>query len=382
MRFYLAALALILLSCLSGGEPETSAVVVKPPAPAVQASFLASSEPPEPEPLLEAPAASEEVDPYEGWEHRCEPYAYDVGCQTTAECEGIRHVAQRPLRCVHPWWSDDPEVRICAPGYAHGRERKWRYARLRAMIGYQHFGERTHCELDGRPRHKEDWRCQRAMKRGDLLAQFLWVAYMRETTARPWKRHRLDADVRASKTTWWKQAETYGYRVEGDHLVATSDDANPHYLDRHRWHYGLGPAGQNAPLWVHRWDVQAPPEILCGEVEPFEAYLRKAREVVVQLKQGIRCGSEPYHNRKPTWTDLHHGVSQGSACPHVTAKQRKGLDRFRKHARKYGLDPDQVVTLKMLGEPIPREGQNETARDIYQWMDEQAGATLDDAKLD
>jgi hypothetical protein len=242
---------------------------------------------------------------------------------------------------------------------------------MREVIRQQYFGEADRCE-DDVPLAKQHWRCQKPTLQGDKLAAFLWVAYSRETTGRAWKRHRLDSDAKANKTSWFKQAGDYGWRIEADKFgeaVSVTNMhptwGNPHYDARYRWHYGLGPIGQNAALWVQYWDVQAPPEVLCREVEPFEAYLRKADEVIVKLKQGIRCGGKYYEDKQPTWSVLHRAINMGSICPPSTDRHRRGLARFHTDATKFGLNPDEVVTRAMLGKRIPVEGQNERVAEIY-----------------
>lgn len=328
-----------------------------------------------PERAPETPqAVSEPPDPYEGWQGWCEPLDYDLPCKGAEGCAGVSHPARRPLKCLHPWWAKNEDTLVCAPGY-HRKEREWHLARLREVIRQQYFGETEHCTDDGTPLWKQHWRCQQASAKGDKLAMFLWVAYARETTGRYWKRHRLEADTKANRTSWFKQGHVYGWDITVEKTGAVGQvpmwDAeagrplNEHYTERRRWHFGLGPMGQNAALWVQWWDVEAPPEVLCREVEPFEAYLRKAEEVLVKLKQGIRCGDSVYHEKEPTWATLHRAVNMGSICPPNTKRHHKGLARFRKDARKQGLDPEEVVTRAMLGSRIPVEGQNERVAEIY-----------------
>lgn len=316
------------------------------------------------------------TDPYAGWHTWCEPVDNDRACDTATDCTGIPHPARRPLKCVHPWYAKDtPDLKVCAPGY-HRKERMWHRDRLREVIRQQYFGEAELCE-DGLPMWKQHWRCQKASRKGDTLEKFLWVAYARETTGRYWKRHRLESDVKAAKTTWFREAGEYGWTIpvdESGEMVESpyaheDEPSNPHFGERHRWHFGLGPIGQNAAFWVKWWDPLAPPEVLCREVQPFEAYLRKAEDVIRKLHNGIRCGGEPYHEKAPTWTTLHRALNLGSVCPVVTERQRKGVERFRKDARRYDLDPDQVVTPKILGRRIPRERQNERVAEIYEVLE-------------
>jgi len=370
MRWVLLFLGIGLLTC--GGEVPQPSERARTPQEPVGLSTMVTAPAEAPEATPEA--APDAPNPYAGWQQWCEPFDYDFACQTHEDCATAHpnHPAQRPMRCFNPWYAKNrPEYKVCAPGHAGKRERGWREDRLREVIRQQYFNEAEICGPDdGRPLWRHGWRCERAAARGDKLLAFLWVGYMRETTARPWKRHRLDADTKANKTTWFEMAESdYGWSIETAQGEVASMDAmegaNPYYDQRYRWHFGLGPIGQNAALWVRYWDMQAPPEILCREVEPFEAYLRKAREVVTTLRHGIRCGGEYYEDKSPTWEVLHRVVNIGSICPLNTGRQQRGLARFRKHAKKFGLKHDEVVTLGMLGAPIPADGQNERAAEIY-----------------
>lgn len=326
--------------------------------------------------VAETPEPQKAVSPYKGWQRWCEPYAYDVVCKSHDECEGSypEHPAQRPMRCFNPWYAKkNPEFEICAPGYARKAELNWREERLREVVRQQYFGEVEECVLDGRPIHKEGWKCQRATRQGNKLTSFLLIPYDRETMRRPWKRHRLEVDLRGNRTTWFKQAPTYGWQAVTDDrggfikMEKVGEDASPYYSERHRWHYGLGPFGQNVALYLRYWDTQAPPEILCREVESVESYLRNSRRIVKNLKNGIRCNGEYYEDKSPTWAVVHRAASSGKICP-ATGREKnaaKKMANFRSDAREHGVDPDEVVTMRMLGAPIPASSQNARAQEIY-----------------
>lgn len=341
-----------------------------------------------PEVELPVPAqAQENSDPYEGWQTWCEPVVNDIECSSNADCQDIEYgEIGRPLRCIKPWWAKSSELKICAPGYARASERKWRKQRLREIVRQQYFDETKHCVLDGRPIREESWRCQRECKRAETLTNFLWLVYKRETTARPWKRHRLNPDRGANMKAWVRRAHDYGWQVQlgctngkkkctsklkyvRDYQPLADVPTNPHYASMHRWQYGLGGLGQNAALWTDTWDSMAPPEILCREVVAFETYLRRARDVVGMLVSGIDCdgdGDREYVNSSPTWVDVHRATSGGKVCPPKSQRDYRGTHgkNFRRRAAREGLDPDQVVTRTMLGKPIERETQNERLAQI------------------
>jgi len=295
--------------------------------------------------------------PYANTKRLCEPPR--ALCETAKDCKGVFHPSGKKLKCVKAYWG----AKICSPGWSNRQERNWRRDRLEYLVSEAYFsGKQTN--------------------KTTTLSKFLWLVYMRETTGRPWKRHRLNGDIRFARTEWYRQQRRYGWAVGKDKRgdiswmtpctkiptkkgeskkISKCRDrtASRFYTQRSRWEYGLGPYGQNAALWTATWDPQAPPEILCGEVESTEAYLRGARRVWKKLRGGIRCGGKLYQP-EVTWEILHRGIAGGKLCP-----AKKPSEGFRRRARKYGLNPDQRVSLSMLGKPIQREQQNLKALEIY-----------------
>lgn len=329
-------------------------------------------------------------DPYEGWEGWCEPYDYEANCKTDADCEGIEHPAKRPLRCVQPWWAKGADVHVCAPGYSGKKEQAWRLNRLRGITG-EYFDEGDFCE-EGVGVGKQHWRCQERWRNAESLAKFLRLVALRETSYRPWKRHRLNPDQSANDRAYVRQAKRYGVEVQlrcadgkkrcksnmkiVDSITPISPDYNAHYEQQWRWHYGLGWYGQVSALHVATWDPQAPPEVLCREVVATESYLRSMRSNWQKLNSGVHCerGTPNEFVRQidnPTWLDLHHATAGGSTCP--KSGWGKAETSFRKRAERVGLDPDQPVSLDMLGDPIDRATQNEVAQDIEAMLNEKWG---------
>ena len=317
------------------------------------------------------------TDPYEGWEAWCEPEVYERGCETRADCADIEHPAGWPLKCVRPWWSKSDDLKVCAPGYdGSGQWRKWRRERLREIVRQQYFEETTHCDPDTRV-VEQGWECQREAAQANKLADFLWLVYYRETTGRPWKRHKLSPDLHANQLSWSRDrmARRYGWKVETskrgnvEGFTRIAHDANEHYTQEHRWRAGLGPYGMNAAGWTATWDPHAPPEILCREVESTEAYLRRARQVWRKLKGGVDCNrdGDVDYQREPTLGLIHRGASGGRICPRggeVTLK-----DGFLRRMKRMGLNPDKPVLLSFFGTPIERERQNERAGEIYEVLE-------------
>ena len=394
-------------------EPHGSTMVASPP----------ESEPADGEVAPPAPAISTPAD-YEGWENWCEPVDYEQTCKEDKDCEGIEHAAQRPLRCVHPWRSEDSQYKVCGPGFSGRSERRWRRARLRELIAQQYFDETEHCSdwswnltrtkkgnpdkyerewANGKPTHRQFWKCGRASSEAEDLTDFLWLIYFRETSARPWKRHRLNPDKAANERAYVKHAKRYGWIVEtqcidsrrkrcrskdkmitGAHPDPNADEHNPHYDARFRFQFGLGGLGQNTALWLASWDNMAPPEALCLEPVQFETYLRNARSIVRKLQGGIDCDGDlkkDHWNKAPTWTVVHRGASGGKICPPKTpAKAKRQAEyekKFAKRAERVGLDPNQIVTIEMLGKPIEKDGQNRRMHELLAILNEKLPAPFE-----
>jgi len=369
------------------------------------------------------PEKSMQSDFYDDWKNWCEPLEYEKTCEADADCANIEHVAKRPLRCSHPSIgplknatdvNGDP-LKLCLPGHSGRIERRWRYARLREFVAQQYFDETKHCPSwtwetirndqgkvrqfervfdDKRPIHKQHWRCQKEWKMAEELTEFLWIVYKRETSARPWKRHRLDPDRIANERAYVRQAKRYGwivettcpkkkrYRSRDCYISKVYEDpevkqSNPHYGNQYRWMFGNGGLGQNTALWTKTWDKMAPPEILCLEPAQFETYLRNARDIVANLDSGIDCDGDiekDYWDHAPTWSVVHRGASGGKTCPPKNkAKAAEHEEKFKKRA-KNRIDPDKVVTSQMLGKPIKKEGQNQRLKELLEILDEKLPA--------
>lgn len=407
------------------GQTVTSEPAPEPMVELNQSSFQAPEDPkPEEAEVL--------ADPYAGAREWCEPLFYETRCQKDEDCADLTvDVIGRPLRCGRPWWSKKDDLRdeegkpitVCLPGYAGPLERTWRKARLREIVAQAYFDEGEHCDpwtwdrvkdhrrfvqrFNGEGVHRQHWRCQREWASAEKLASFLWVPYRRETTGRPWKRHRLNPDEKANLDAYVDQAKVYGWKVElgcatGKRLrrckpqnrvverVTPLPDAkrrNPYYAEPKRWQYGLGGRGKNAALGVLDWDVMAPPEVLCLEVADTEAYLRDVRHAVEVFRgRGVNCDGDYYKGRairvsekdgervetevdEPSWIDVHRVASGGKFCPQKGARAKKFQANLRAALERNGVRPDEPVTLGMLGRPIPKEGQIERAQEILATVD-------------
>ena len=316
-----------------------------------------------------SPAAVPVPDPYAGWDTWCEPPWVEVSCKTSSDCEGVGHPSPRSLTCMTPYWARnfDGKPKFCVAGYARPGELSYEKEWLRTLLAEQYF-EQKHCKFDGRPIHEESWRCQQDKQRHAAVAlhSYLWMVMIRESSSRPWKRHSLSADQKANESAWGTRSEKYGWEVVVDKdenvtMRRLANNPNEHYRNRRRW-MGLGYFGQNSPLWVHRWSVHAPPEILCRRVESVETYLRKARSVVRRWEKGIKCKGEMWVNTEPTWADVHRAVSSGKVCPSDTGTS--STPSLERRAKQVGLDINHRVTLASFGTPIQKEGQNERASEL------------------
>jgi hypothetical protein len=310
---------LLVIQILVGCEaPEASRLGLSAPAfPEVDLSLHRRT--PEPE----QPPAFQARDPRASW---CEPLDQPF-CETTSDCTD-------GARCVTPWWAAEAtDVRVCARPMPTRSERRWRSSRLRVYV--DHVCNRADgCEPD------------------DIHALFRVLA-LRESTWRPWKRHRLSVDLDAARAAWELHRDTYA--------------SNPAVADPDRW-TSVGLLGQNPAIWLRHWDTDAPPEVLCGEVEGPEVFRRVAIEAVRKIADGVQCDGETFTGTAkgggPSWYDVSR-VNSGRLCP-GSGEHR---DAFAARARRVGLDPWAPVSVADLGEPIPRDRQDEIAAEIRAKMD-------------
>lgn len=68
---------------------------------------------------------------------------------------------------------------------------------------------------------------------------------------------------------------------------------------------------------------------------------------------------------------MHHATAGGSTCPKAWWPTAEA--KFRKRAERVGLNPDQPLTLDMLGEEVDRDTQNDVAQEIEAMLDEKWG---------
>ena len=388
----------LLVACGGASPTERTVVALRAPYAGSGTAMLVQTLVPSSEPFRHASVARS------GPRDWCEPVHYDTLCQTEQDCVGLQHVSGRPLKCVQPWWAKGTNDKICAPGAAGRTERAWRRARQREVIAQLHFDESALCPAwrweiaheRKRVRFERVFEsepssaCKRAGQRAQTLADFLWAPYLRETTARPWKRHRLNPDQAAAERAWARNDERYGWDIRVKRLrkreagseralesaTPISEVHNRYYDQMDRWQYGLGSFGMNAAFYVATWSPLAPPEILCLEPQANEVYLRKARHAVKVLRgDGVECGGVRYHGRairdgrvvaEPSWMDAHRLASGGKYCPTSSFALGEG---FRRRLKSVGINPDTPIHLADLGSPLPRQGQDERAMAVLDEID-------------
>ena len=332
----------------------------KAPSEAVQVA-----DPPKTEPVTR--------DVYAGHQGWCAPLDRPY-CHEQSECpDDPFHPGK--MRCVHPYWMESEEINVCAINYPKRAERLWRRSRLAYVV---------------------DDRCDGGCDRR-ALTNMLALEALKESTWRPWVRHRLNPDHEANKLGHLNHAERYGHVIgevkrmvkRGNRYVERSvdaieysEDGNPHYRDMYRWEYGVGLFGMNAAGFTFEWDNMAPPEVLCLEPVAIEVWLCRARRSHRKLVSGVDCdrdGSREFHGTAavdgqqvgaPSWYDLHNAVNVGTLCPTSRARQR----RFEDRAEKVGLDPFAPVAYKDLGSPIDEESQNTWAGALLQELERELPA--------
>ena len=331
IRLVIAALALVaagqaLAGCSDPSDPAPILASPSEPEQPAEAMSASTADTP-PKTATSTPPNAKVRDPRGSW---CEPLDQPF-CSDERGCSD-------GARCVRPWWAEvSTTTKVCARQLPDRAERRWRAARLRVMV--DRVCSRAHgCEPNA-------------------LHAYLRVVALRESTWRPWKRHRLDPDLDAAQSAWTKHRDKF--------------TGNPAAANPDRWGSGVGLYGQIPALWLPRWDSMAPPETLCGEVEATEVHLRAARDQVRKIAAGVDCdgdGERDYFGSSlehgPSWYDVSR-VNSGSLCPGSTAHR----DAFEGRARKAGLDPWGPVSVVSLGRAIPVEGQDETAAEIRAAMD-------------
>lgn len=161
--------------------------------------------------------------------------------------------------------------------------------------------------------------------------QLLHLVATREASLHQGLVHRLPADVEASSDAFNATHRLY--------------PRNPYRADKSAWQtYGL--FGMNSNYYTVAWSSTADPHVLCDPIVDVLVYRRAAANILRRAGKPIRCvdaGGEAFKYRPdPTWATIHRTISRGSLCP--------GDDSdFRRAARRRGVDPDRVVTLRDLG---------------------------------
>lgn len=194
------------------------------------------------------------------------------------------------------------------------------------------------------------------LKASDEFHKLLQLVAARESSLQQGLVHRLSPDLEGSYSAWRKMQKTY--------------EGNPHAADPTKWQtYGL--FGMNSNYFTLVWDKAADPRILCDAIVDVLVYRRAAARMIRKAGGNIVCKDEqgkPFnYTTKATWETVHRAVSGGKLCPSKHEETAATMKKFfRGRAQKVGLNPDQPVTLKMLGvEP-------DKALDGTTWADQDA----------
>lgn len=297
--------------------------------------------------------------PEQPWRQWCES-PKRIPCKQAGSAECPDGPDGRQMVCVLPWWDDGRKQPVCSPKFPGRSQQRATQQRLRNLVAHvcrapswweRGMGLHPYCW-----RHKRGGSCK-ARCNPDALTAFLSTVALRESSWRPWKRHKLNPDVEAALAAWERRRDVFA--------------GSPHYPDKARWSQGTGLYGMNPALFLDAWDPHAAPEVLCRLPEATLVALRRLRKAWHKYRAGVPCGDSAYHGGAiersqdgswsrplPSWTDLHRAVWVGSLCP-------VGRDRlFERRARREGLDPSAPVTLEMLGEPVDRDAQDRAADEL------------------
>lgn len=169
--------------------------------------------------------------------------------------------------------------------------------------------------------------------------KLLMLVALRESSYQSGLVHRLQPDIEGSRSAWRKMKSRY--------------TDNPYAEDPSLWQtYGL--FGMNSNYFTMLWSKQSDPRVLCDPVVDVLVYRRAAERALRKLNSTIRCknanGETFSFQTTPTWATIHRAVNGGKLCP-SKHEDRAAVTRkyFNARAKKKGLDPDERVTLKMLG---------------------------------
>ncbi len=195
------------------------------------------------------------------------------------------------------------------------------------------------------------------LKASDDFHKLIQLVAVRESSLQQGLVHRLSPDLEGSYSAWRKMAKTY--------------EGNPHANDPTVWQtYGL--FGMNSNYFTLVWDKTADPRILCDAIVDVLVYRRSAARMLRKVGGTIVCKDEqgkPFnYTTKPTWQAIHRAVSGGKLCPSKHEETAATMQKFfRGRAARVGLNPDQIVTAKMLGLE-PDKGLDGTKWDTQEKM--------------
>lgn len=303
-------------------SPAAPTIAVKLPSSTTQTEALPA---PQPAPIIVNTSAR----------NLCEPLEWPLCAKRGELCSPMPDGTKR--RCRQRTRRHGAVELVCVPEVPSREIQSWRRARLRTIV-------ESICD----PR--------KGCRPNDLM-NYLTILADRETSRRPWKRHRMDVDRESASQAW----------TNNKHRYADS----PAVDEPWRWATGLGYYGQNPALWLWRWDEQAEPETLCGEVESTLVHLRGARQRWRLLTAGVACDGEEFHGSSeggaPSWYDISLVNSGSEACPAQPGDGRRWRQRrsFERRAERFGLDPYAPVSLKMLGTPVAQGKQAEFVAKVY-----------------
>lgn len=333
------------------------------------------------------------VDPYKDWDQWCENiFKIECHCEDSSQtiCDPIdrktkeskpcdRDRTGREQVCVRPHWARRQGINFheCRPRPLGHQSRKKRKTSQEIIV--QEVCQQPKWAIDleewgkknryGNDVSKLCWhlpansKALKDCKSGNYcdhkkLSKYLSIIAKRESTWDNETTHVLNRDQTANVAAYSKAKKGKWY--EGSKFFGEFD----------RWSQGYGWYGHNAALNTFYWDTNAPPEILCRQVESTEVHLRKMRKAFNKLfkkyedtTQDVKLSNgESAKLIGVTWYDLHRATSSGK----LTREDVIPVSTFVSRAKTAGLDPFETVNINWLGIPIPKENQNQIAEEIRQ----------------
>lgn len=213
---------------------------------------------------------------------------------------------------------------------------------------------------------------------------FYDIVSVRESSHRYWVRHKLPGDAAVALSSYLSRSNIYGWSTRWKskdrkaedlskvQYMKHGDKQNPYFLDPERWVFGLGLGGLNISYHLVKFDMMAPPEILCDPVINVMIQVTIARNAVNRYNaQNFAEVQAIYAGRTIQDSNGHaRPLSCSRGCPKDSdsdqqARARRGDAGILKRCKDHGLDcykKPELGTKLILQNMTPEERYEAAAR--------------------